>query len=111
MLVQNSVKNAKAILLIILKSPRTEFHMQFLFSKDFESIYNDVAYSVSKSLDSIDNKYLNFKSIVLKDENHYVVPSVTIPKSIKNIYSKYADIDKVEYDSIISKLETSPTSI
>ena len=35
--------------------------------KDFESIYNDV-YSVSKSLDSIDNKYLNFKSIVLKDE-------------------------------------------
>ncbi len=75
--------------------------------KDFESIYQDVL-SVSKSLDSIDNKYLNFKSIVLKDENHYVVPSITIPKSIKNIYSKYSDIDKIEYDSIISKLETSP---
>ena len=75
--------------------------------KDFESIYQDVL-NVSKSLDSIDNNHLNFKSIVLKDENHYVVPSVTIPKSIKNIYSKYSDIDKIEYDSIISKLETSP---
>ena len=32
----------------------------------------------------------------------------TFAQSIKNIYSKYSDIDKVEYDSIISKLETSP---
>ena len=48
--------------------------------KDFESIYQDVL-SVSKSLDSIDNKYLNFKSIVLKDENHYVVPPITLLNS------------------------------
>ena len=80
-----------------------------IFTSSSQKILNPFTrmFTVSKSLDSIDNKYLNFKSIVLKDENHYVVPSV-IPKSIKNIYSKYADIDKVEYDSIISKLETSP---
>ena len=41
-------------------------------------------------------------------ENHYILPSVSVPKSIRSTYSMYSDIDKIEYDSIISKLETSP---
>jgi hypothetical protein len=31
-----------------------------------------------------------------------------VPKSIRETYSLYKDIDKIEYDSIISKLESSP---
>ena len=74
---------------------------------DFKSIYEDVL-ETSKSLDSIKNKNVKFKSFIFNNENHYVVPSVSIPSSIRSLYSIYSDIDRIEYDSIISKLEISP---
>ena len=74
---------------------------------DFKSIYEDVL-DTSKSLDSIKNKNVKFKSFIFNNENHYVVPSVSIPSSIRSLYSIYSDIDRIEYDSIISKLEISP---
>ena len=75
--------------------------------KDFETIYSNVT-ALSNSLDSINNKNLKFKSIIFNDENHYILPSVSVPNSIRTTYSLYSDIDKVEYDSIISKLDSSP---
>ena len=74
---------------------------------DFKSIYEDVL-DTSKSLDSIKNKNVKFKSFIFNNENHYVIPSVSIPSSIRSLYSIYSDIDRIEYDSIISKLEISP---
>ena len=59
-------------------------------------------------MDSIENKNLRFESLIFDKENHYILPSVSVPKSIRSTYSMYSDIDKIEYDSIISKLETSP---
>jgi len=75
--------------------------------KDFESIFKNVV-KLEASLDSIDNKNLKFKSLIFDKENHYILPSVSVPNSIRSTYSMYSDIDKTEYDSIISKLETSP---
>ena len=75
--------------------------------KDFESIYKNVI-ELTASLDSIDNKNLKFESLIFDKENHYILPSVSIPNSIRKTYSIYSDIDKVEYDSIISNLNTSP---
>ena len=75
--------------------------------KDFETIYGNVK-DLSKTLDSIENKNFMFKSLIFENENHYILPSVSVPNSIRNIYSLYSDIDKVEYDSIISKLDSSP---
>tara|TARA_S200000501_G_scaffold142103_1_gene134177 strand:- start:4460 stop:5638 length:1179 start_codon:yes stop_codon:yes gene_type:complete len=75
--------------------------------KDFETIYRNVK-DFSETLDSIENKNLMFKSLIFENENHYILPSVSVPTSIRNTYSLYSDIDKVEYDSIISKLDTSP---
>ena len=74
---------------------------------DFKSIYEDVL-DTSKSLDSIKNKNVKFKSFIFNNENHYVVPSISIPSSIRSVYSIYSDIDRIEYDSIISKLEIPP---
>ncbi len=74
---------------------------------DFKSIYEDVL-DTSKSLDSIKNKNVKFKSFIFNNENHYVIPSVSIPSSIRSVYSIYSDIDRIEYDSIISKLEIPP---
>ena len=75
--------------------------------RDFESIFKNVS-ELTASLDSIENKNLRFESLIFDKENHYILPSVSVPKSIRNTYSLYSDIDKIEYDSIISKLETSP---
>jgi len=75
--------------------------------KDFESIYKNVI-ELTASLDSIDNKNLKFESLIFDKENHYILPSVSVPNSIRKTYSIYSDIDKVEYDSIISNLDTSP---
>jgi len=75
--------------------------------KDFESIYKNVI-ELTASLDSIDNKNLKFESLIFDKENHYILPSVSVPNSIRKTYSIYSDIDKVEYDSIISNLNTSP---
>ena len=75
--------------------------------RDFESIFKNVS-ELTASLDSIENKNLRFESLIFDKENHYILPSVSVPKSIRSIYSMYSDIDKIEYDSIISKLETSP---
>ena len=75
--------------------------------RDFESIFKNAS-ELTASLDSIENKNLRFESLIFDKENHYILPSVSVPKSIRSIYSMYSDIDKIEYDSIISKLETSP---
>ena len=75
--------------------------------RDFESIFKNVS-ELTASLDSIENKNLRFESLIFDKENHYILPSVSVPKSIRSTYSMYSDIDKIEYDSIISKLETSP---
>ena len=75
--------------------------------KDFESIYKNVS-DLNNSLDSIDNKNLKFQSLIFEKENHYILPSVSVPSSIRATYSLYSDIDKTEYDSIISRLKISP---
>ena len=75
--------------------------------KDFESIYKNVS-ELKNSLDSINNKNLKFESLIFDEENHYILPSLSVPKSIRSTYSMYSDIDKIEYDSIISNLEISP---
>ena len=75
--------------------------------KDFESIFKNVS-ELKNSLDSINNKNLKFESLIFDEENHYILPSLSVPKSIRSTYTMYSDIDKIEYDSIISKLETSP---
>ena len=75
--------------------------------RDFESIFKNVS-ELKISLDSIENKNFKFESLFFDNENHYILPSVSVPKSIRSTYSMYSDIDKVEYDSIISKLDKSP---
>lgn len=75
--------------------------------KDFETIFNEVL-ELKNSLDSINNKNFKFKTYIFENENHYILPSISIPKSIRTTYSMYSDIDKSEYDSIISNLNESP---
>ena len=75
--------------------------------RDFESIFKNVS-ELKISLDSIENKNFKFESLIFDNENHYILPSLSVPKSIRSTYSMYSDIDKVEYDSIISKLDKSP---
>ena len=101
-------KNMKEYLIDNLS--RTNANILYTVSsskQDFETIYEDVV-NFSNSLDSVKNKSLKFKSFIYDEENHYTLPTLSVPRSIRETYSLYKDIDKIEYDSIISKLESSP---
>ena len=101
-------KNMKKYLVQNLSETRSNILYTVSSSKqDFETIYEDVL-DFSNSLDSVSNKNLIFKSLIYENENHYTLPTLSVPKSIRETYSLYKDIDKIEYDSIISKLESSP---
>ena len=101
-------KNMKKYLVQNLRETGSNILYTISSSKqDFETIYEDVL-DFSNSLDSVSNKNLIFKSLIHENENHYTLPTLSVPKSIRETYSLYKDIDKIEYDSIISKLESSP---
>ena len=101
-------KNMKKYLVQNLRETGSNILYTVSSSKqDFETIYEDVL-DFSNSLDSVNNKNLIFKSLIYENENHYTLPTLSVPKSIRETYSLYKDIDKIEYDSIISKLESSP---
>lgn len=101
-------KNMKKYLVQNLRETGSNILYTISSSKqDFETIYEDVL-DFSNSLDSVSNKNLMFKSLIYENENHYTLPTLSVPKSIRETYSLYKDIDKIEYDSIISKLESSP---
>jgi predicted alpha/beta superfamily hydrolase len=101
-------KNMKKYLVQNLRETGSNILYTISSSKqDFETIYEDVL-DFSNSLDSVSNKNLIFKSLIYENENHYTLPTLSVPKSIRETYSLYKDIDKIEYDSIISKLESSP---
>ena len=101
-------KNMKKYLVQNLRETGSNILYTVSSSKqDFETIYEDVL-DFSNSLDSVNNKNLIFKSLIYENENHYTLPTLSVPKSIRETYFLYKDIDKIEYDSIISKLESSP---
>ena len=101
-------KNMKEYLIQNLSQTNANILYTVSSSKqDFETIYEDVL-NFSNSLDSVKNKSLKFKSFIYDKENHYTLPTLSVPRSIRETYSLYKDIDKIEYDSIISKLESSP---
>ena len=74
---------------------------------DFESINLSVT-KLRESILQINNSNLIFESVILNRENHYTLPSISVPMSISALYSKYPDIGDYEYESIISKLDYSP---
>ena len=95
-LINNLVKTKSKISYILLSS-----------LNDFETIIDNVN-KLKKSLSGIKNNNLMFESIILDKDNHYTIPSTALPVALKKLYSLYPEIDKKEYDSIISKLEYSP---
>jgi len=101
-------KNMKEYLIQNLSQTNTNILYTVSSSKqDFETIYENVL-DFSNSLDSIKNKSLKFKSFIYEEENHYTLPTLSVPESIRETYSFYKDIDKMEYDLMISTLESSP---
>ena len=95
-LINNLVKTKSKISYILLSS-----------LNDFETIIDNVN-KLKKSLSFIKNNNLMFESIILDKDNHYTIPSTALPVALKKLYSLYPEIDKKEYDSIITKLEYSP---
>lgn len=76
-------------------------------NQDFKSISDDVL-DFNQKLDSIDKENIHYKFQNLGAPSHYTLPAYSIPFSIEDMFSIYKDINKIEYDSIILNLKTSP---
>ena len=75
-------KNMKKYLVQNLRETGSNILYTISSSKqDFETIYEDVL-DFSNSLDSVSNKNLIFKSLIYENENHYTLPTLSVPKSI-----------------------------
>ena len=91
----------------LISSSHNIYYYLSTSSGDYKSISEDVL-DFNQRLDSLNNKNIYYKFQNLETPSHYTLPAYTIPYSIEDMFSIYKDINRVEYDSIILKLKTSP---
>ena len=91
----------------LISSSQNIYYYLSTSNEDFQSISEDVL-DFNQRLDSLNNKNIHYKFQNLAIPSHYTLPAYTIPYSIEDMFSIYKDINRIEYDSIILKLETSP---
>jgi len=91
----------------LISSSQNIYYYLSTSNEDFQSISEDVL-DFNQRLDSLNNENIHYKFQNLVVPSHYTLPAYTIPYSIEDMFSIYKDINRIEYDSIILKLETSP---
>jgi len=91
----------------LISSSQNIYYYLSTSNEDFQSISEDVL-DFNQRLDSLNNENIHYKFQNLAVPSHYTLPAYTIPYSIEDMFSIYKDINSIEYDSIILKLETSP---
>jgi hypothetical protein len=91
----------------LISSSQNIYYYLSTSNEDFQSISEDVL-DFNQRLDSLNNENIHYKFQNLAVPSHYTLPAYTIPYSIEDMFSIYKDINRIEYDSIILKLETSP---
>lgn len=91
----------------LISSSQNIYYYLSTSNEDFQSISGDVL-DFNQRLDSLNNENIHYKFQNLVIPSHYTLPAYTIPYSIEDMFSIYKDINRIEYDSIILKLETSP---
>ncbi len=91
----------------LISSSQNIYYYLSTSNEDFQSISEDVL-DFNQRLDSLNNENIHYKFQNLVIPSHYTLPAYTIPYSIEDMFSIYKDINRIEYDSIILKLETSP---
>ena len=106
-------------------SPKFSFDMEKYLIKRFEKIKTNIiyflasskrdfksikqrTYSLSENLNSLDNEFVSFKFKQYEDLTHFNLPIYSLSEGIEYIFSNYSPINAVEYDNVISELETSP---
>jgi len=91
----------------LISSSQNIYYYLSTSNEDFQSISEDVL-DFNQRLDSLNNENIHYKFQNLVIPSHYTLPAYTIPYSIEDMFSIYKDINRIEYDSIILKLKTSP---
>ncbi|MED5354376.1 MAG: alpha/beta hydrolase-fold protein [Bacteroidota bacterium] len=91
----------------LISSSQNIYYYLSTSNEDFQSISENVL-DFNQRLDSLNNENIHYKFQNLAIPSHYTLPAYTIPYSIEDMFSIYKDINRIEYDSIILKLETSP---
>tara|TARA_B100001996_G_C18630985_1_gene581753 strand:- start:553 stop:1497 length:945 start_codon:yes stop_codon:yes gene_type:complete len=102
-----SDKMKERIATYLINSSDDIFYYVSTSNQDFKSISEDVI-DFNIKLDSLNNENVYYKFQNLEYPTHYSLPLYSIPYSIDNMFSLYRDITRVEYDSVIMNLTTSP---
>ena len=74
---------------------------------DFKSI-NERTKMLSESLRTLNNDFVSFKYKQHKNITHYNLPIHSISEGFEHIFSIFPAISSIEYDSVLSKIQTSP---
>lgn len=74
---------------------------------DFKSI-NERTKMLSESLMTLNNDFVSFKYKQHKNITHYNLPIHSISEGFEHIFSIFPAISSIEYDSVLSKIQTSP---
>ena len=102
-----SEKMKQRISKYLLNSEDDIFYYVSTSTQDFKSINQEVL-DFNNSMDSLENQNIRYKFRNFKNLFHFNLPAYSIPEAIEHTFSLYNDINKIEYDSIILKLEESP---
>ena len=74
---------------------------------DFKSI-NERTKMLSENLLTLNNDLVSFKYKQHENLTHYNLPIHSISEGIEHVFATYSAINSIEYDSFLSKIQTSP---
>ncbi|RZO97404.1 MAG: esterase, partial [Flavobacteriales bacterium] len=119
------LNNKTSISGFIAISPKFSYNMENYIIKRFDKIKSNIFYylvssntdfksinertkMLSENLLTLNNDLVSFKYKEYEDLTHYNLPIHSISEGIEHVFATYSAINSIEYDSFLSKIQTSP---
>lgn len=119
------LNNKTSISGFIAISPKFSYNMENYIIKRFDKIKSNIFYylvssntdfksinertkMLSENLLTLNNDLVSFKYKQHENLTHYNLPIHSISEGIEHVFATYSAINSIEYDSFLSKIQTSP---
>ena len=119
------LNNKTSISGFIAISPKFSYNMENYIIKRFEKIKTNIFYylvssnvdfksinertkMLSENLLTLNNNLVSFKYKQHENLTHYNLPIHSISEGVEHVFATYSAINSIEYDSFLSKTQTSP---
>ena len=119
------LNNKSSISGFIAISPKFSYNMENYLIKRLDKINSNIFYYLvssnadfksidertkilSETLLTLNNDLVSFKYKRYENLTHYNLPIHSISEGLEHIFATYSPINSIEYDSVLSKIQTSP---